>query len=112
MKGIKNIIYEFNGICIFNISLDNNHIIYKDVSGTITKDKMIEYIRNLYGIINGWDEEYISTKLIDNSNWELEIIFTNGNKKQYRGKSEYPYNFEAFERLNQELINEVLNGKI
>ena len=45
-------------------------------------------------------KEYINTKLIDNSNWKLAIIFTNGNKKQYRGKSSYPYNFEAFESLN------------
>ena len=48
--------------------------------------------------------------MIDGSSWSLSIIYSNGNKKEYSGKSSYPNNFEAFERLNQKLIDEVQNG--
>ena len=70
----------------------------------------VEYLRNLFCIIDSWNKEYINTKMIDGSSWSLSIIYSNGNKKEYSGKSSYPNNFEAFERLNQKLINEVQNG--
>lgn len=112
MKGIKSIIYELNNQSLIISFGETNNVLYKDISGTISNDKLLEYLRKLYGIINDWKEEYINTKLIDNSTWKLSIIFIDGNKKEYIGKSSYPYNFEVFERLNQELIEEVLNGKI
>ena len=112
MKGIKSIIYEFNGQSLVISLGETNNVSYKDTSGTTTEEKMLEYLRKLYGITSNWKEEYINTKLIDSSNWKLSIIFTDGNKKEYRGKSSYPYNFESFERLNQELIDEVLYGQV
>lgn len=45
--------------------------------------------------------------MTDNSSWNLSIIYSNGGKKEYRGKLCYPNNFEVFERLNKELIDEV-----
>ena len=49
--------------------------------------------------------------MIDGINWDLSIIYYDGNKKEYRGRANYPNNFEAFERLNKKLINEVQNGQ-
>lgn len=110
MKGIKSIIYEIDDQTLFINRGERNQIIYKDISSIISEEKILEYLRNLFCIIDGWSKEYINTKIIDGSNWKLSIIYSNGNKKQYRGKSNYPNNFEALVRLNQKLIDEVKNG--
>ena len=110
MKSIKSIIYEIDGQnLVINIG-DKNQIKYKDISSIISEEKVYEYLRTLFSIIDNWNKEYINTRIIDSGNWKLSIIYSNGNKKEYSGKSSYPNNFEAFERLNQKLINEVQNG--
>lgn len=110
MKGIKSIIYEIDSQ-ILNINLGEKiQIKYKDISIIISEEKIFEYLRNLFSIINDWNKEYINTRIIDGGNWKLSIINSNGNIKEYIGKSSYPNNFEAFERLNQKLIEEVQNG--
>ncbi len=110
MKGIKSIIYEIDGKnLVINIG-DKNKIKYKDISIIISEEKTFEYLRNLFCIIDSWNNEYINTRMIDGSSWNLSIIYANGNKKEYIGKSNYPNNFEAFERLNQKLIDEAQNG--
>ena len=40
----------------------------------------------------------------------MEPVLKIESLKKYYGKSSYPTNFEAFERLNQKLIDEVQNG--
>ena len=110
MKDIKSIIYEIDGQTLsINIG-KKSQIKYKDISIIISEEKTFEYLRNLFCIIDSWNKEYINTKTIDGSNWKLSIIYSNGNKKEYSGKASYPNNFEAFERLNQKLIDEVQNG--
>lgn len=110
MKGIKSIIYEIDGQTLsINIG-EKSQIKYKDISIIISEEKTFEYLRNLFCIIDSWNKEYIDTRMIDGSSWNLYIIYSNGNKKQYSGKSSYPNNFEAFERLNQKLIDEAQNG--
>lgn len=107
MKGIKSIIYEANGhTLIINIG-EKNQIIYKDILCIVSEEKIMEYLMNLFCIIDNWKKEYVNTKVIDNSNWKLSIIYSSGNKKEYKGISSYPRNFEAFERLNQKIIDEV-----
>ena len=110
MKGIKNVIYEIDGQTLSINIEEKNQIKYKDISSIISEEKTFEYLRNLFCIIDNWNKEYINTKMIDGSSWNLSIIYSNGNKKEYSGKSSYPNNFEAFERLNQKLIDEVQNG--
>ena len=110
MKGIKSIIYEIaNQTLIINIG-EKNQIKYKDISSIISEEKVFEYLKNLFRIIDNWDKEYINTRVIDSDNWKLSIVYYNDNVKEYFGKSSYPNNFEALERLNQKLINEVQNG--
>lgn len=110
MIGIKNIIYERNNET-FIISIDNeSKIQYNDILKSIDNKFVFKYLDSLYRIIDNWEKEYIDTKIIDGDSWKLSIIYINGNKKEYRGKSSYPTNFEAFERLNQKLIDEVQNG--
>ena len=110
MKKLKSIIYENNGqSLVINIG-EKSQIIYKDISSIISEEKTLEYLRNLFCIIDNWNKEYINTKMIDSSIWKLSINYSNGNKKEYIGKASYPNNFEAFERLNQSLIDEVQNG--
>lgn len=110
MKGIKSIIYEIDGQTLSINIREKSQIKYKDISIIISEEKTFEYLRNLFCIIDSWNKEYIDTRMIDGSSWNLYIIYSNGNKKQYSGKSSYPNNFEAFERLNQKLIDEAQNG--
>jgi len=110
MVDIKSIEYENNEKkLIINIS-DKIQILYKDILNIIDDQLLFKYLENLFCIIDDWEKEYINTKMIGGNNWKLSIAYMNGNKKEYSGKSSYPTNFEAFERLNQKLINEVQNG--
>lgn len=110
MIGIESIIYEINSqSLVINID-EKSQIEYRGISSIISKEKTLEYLEKLFCIIDNWDKEYINTNMVDGSSWKLCISYSNGDKKEYRGRSSYPNNFEAFERLNQELINEVQNG--
>ena len=110
MRSIKSITYEINGRTLSINIREKIQIKYMDISSIISEEKVFEYLKNLFSIIDNWDKEYINTRIIDSNNWKLSIIYSNGNEKEYRGKSSYPNNFEAFERLNQELIDGVKNG--
>lgn len=110
MIGVKNIIYEKNNKK-FIISINNeSKIQYNDILKTIDNILVFKYLDSLYRIIDDWKKEYINTRIIDGDNWKLSMTYINGNKKEYYGKSSYPTNFEAFERLNQKLIDKVQNG--
>lgn len=110
MKDIKSIIYEINNRTL-SINIGEKNIIkYNNILNIISEEKIFEYLMNLFRIIYNWNEKYIDISVIDGNNWKLSIIYSNGNKKEYIGKSSYPNNFEAFERLNRKLIDEVQNG--
>ena len=101
MRSIKSITYEIDGLTLSINIREKIQIKYMDISSIISEEKVFEYLKNLFSIIDNWDKEYINTRIIDSNNWKLSIIYSNGNEKEYRGKSSYPNNFEAFERLNQ-----------
>lgn len=107
---IKSIVYENNDQNLIINIRDKSQILYKDILNIIDNQLISKYLENLFCIIDDWEEEYINIKMINGNNWKLSIVYTNGNKKEYSGKSSYPTNFEAFERLNQKLINEVQSG--
>lgn len=110
MKDVKSIVYEIDGqILSINIG-EKSQIKYGNILSVISKEKLFKYLEELLCIIVNWDDEYINTNVIDGSNWKLSIIYFNDNKKEYRGKSSFPNNFEAFESLNQKLIKDVQNG--
>lgn len=104
---IKSIIYENNNqTLIINIGY-KNEIKYKDILGTLSNEKIYEYLKNLFCVINNWNPVYINNYVIDGGGWKLSILYDNGKKKEYSGKADYPSNFEVFEMLNQKLIEEV-----
>ena len=110
MIGVKSIIYEKNNKkLIINIDKESK-IQYNDILKSLDNILVFKYLDSLYRIIDDWQKEYINMKIIDGDRWKLTITYINGNKKEYYGKSSYPTNFEAFERLNQKLIEEVQNG--
>ena len=78
-----------------------------DFSKTINNEIIFKYLTSLFSIINNWENEYVDTKIIDGETWKLSITYLDGYKKEYLGKSKLPFNFEALERLNKKLINEV-----
>ncbi len=110
--GVKCIIYEKNNKKLIISINKESKIQYNDILKTINNTLVFKYLESLYRIIDKWQKEYINTGIIDRANWKLSILYTNGSKREYYGKSSYPTNFEAFERLNQKLIDEVQNEQI
>ena len=113
MIDIKSIVYEKNGICLLKINIDNeNKFFYNGISKVINNEVVFEYLKNLFNIIDGWKNEYIEISVIDGDSWKLAISYKNGNIVEYKGRSNYPSNFEAFERLNEKLISEGIGGHV
>lgn len=110
MLGIKSVIYQKNGINLTIIIKEISKIIYRDISATIDNELVLEYLRTLFCIIDEWKTEYIDTRAMDIDSWRLSIIYIDGSRREHCGKSNYPINFEAFERINLKLISEVQNG--
>lgn len=109
--GVKCIIYEKNNrSLVIDINNEESKIQNNDISKSTDNKFVFKYLNSLYRIIDGWQKEYIDTRIIDGDSWKLSITYINGSKQEYYGKSCYPTNFEALERLNQELIDEVQNG--
>ncbi len=110
MFGIINITFEKNSksLNILNICVDNkSSILYKEDLKTIDDMVVLNYLESFSCIVDGSEMEYIDTKLIEGDYCNLSITYIDGSKKEYSGKVNYPVNFEAFESLNQKLINEV-----
>lgn len=107
MIGVKSIYYEKNNQELIITINEESKIKYNDIIKSVDNKILFKYLSTLYGIIDNWQNEYIDYQFIDGDNWKLIITYTNGNRKEYFGKSSYPSNFEAFESLNQSLISEV-----
>lgn len=107
MIGVKSVIFERNNqSLIINIG-NESKVSYKDITKIADDEEILKYLESLFRIIEHWKEEYIDTKMIDGDDWRLSIIYLDGNKKEYYGKADFPTNFEALERLNQKLVDEV-----
>lgn len=110
MKGIKQIIYQYNnGSLIISIENDKSKIQNNDTLLFVDNKLIFNYLDSLYRIIYNWKKEYNNMGLIDGSSWKLSITYENDNIEEYSGMSNYPTNFEAFERLNHKLISEAQN---
>ena len=110
MIGVKSITFERNGKSLNIYIGDKTEIVYKDISKTIYSNIVFKYLESLFFIINSWQKKYVYARAIGGEYWKLSITYVDDSKKEYYGKSDYPNNFEAFERLNQKLISEVQNG--
>ena len=107
--GVKNIVYENNDKYLI-ISINKESTIkYNDMLIQVDNHIISNYIDTIIRITNNWQKEYNDSTLIDGNNWKLTITFIDGYKKEYMGNTSHPQNFEALERLIQELIEEVLD---
>ena len=106
MQGIANVIY-IRGNETISINVNDSAIFYRDTTIEIDRERIFNYLETLFRITNRWQKEYYALDTIDGDSWELLINYNNGKIKKYTGHANYPNNFEALERLNQELVNEV-----
>lgn len=105
MLGIENIIYENNND-IFYIDVSKKTLSYMNIKKEISENTIFNYLDKLFRIIDIWEEEYSDFQIIDKNSWKLLINYQDGRIKKHFGNSDYPFNFEAFEKLNQNLIRE------
>ena len=103
MLGIKSITYE-NKNGVFNINVNEKMISYMNTKQEISENTIFKYLERLFRIIDIWQEEYPSSNVISGDSWKLLIDYTDGRTKKYSGHSNLPLNFEAFQRLNQDII--------
>ena len=72
----------------------------------ISNEQVIHYIDQLFRIIDGWESEYIETRIIDGIAWELQVTYLDGNKECYKGRNDFPNNFEYLDKIKNELVLE------
>lgn len=106
MIGVKSIIFERDNQSLIIKIEDESKILYQDISKIVNNKVIDKYLESLFKIISDWKMEYINTQVMGGSYWKLDIIYLDGETKEYYGRSEFPNNFEALERLNQKLIEE------
>lgn len=107
MLGIKNIEYK-NKNGIFQINIKDRTLCYMNIKQEISQNTIFNYLERLFRIIDTWQEEYSNANIIGSDNWQLLIDYTDGRRKKYSGYSNLPSNFEAFQRLNQDLVKGVI----
>ena len=102
----------------FRLELTNKENIIKYIGNrryeqkpvvNIVKDELVEkFLDKLFRIIDSWKEEYIDNSMVDGTEWQLQITYTDGDKKYYRGKNGFPSNFESIDRIKYEIIEEIM----
>lgn len=66
-----------------------------------------EYLDKLIRVIDDWKEKYENQYVIDGIEWNLQINFQDGTKRYFKGKNDFPDNFEYLNKVNNELINKI-----
>jgi len=66
-----------------------------------------EFISKFFGIINGWNKQYVDNNIIDGIEWQLQIKFKDGTVQKYKGKNAFPENFSKLDELKNEIIDEI-----
>ena len=63
-----------------------------------TKDEFLDGIRELH--IGEWRTSYMNSDVLDGTQWELTVEFTDGHKPfKTGGSNAYPYNLDALQEL-------------
>ena len=81
-----------------NVMLDveNTHILKPSnlpVYFPFTKEEFVEGLKDLH--MGEWKKDYTELLILDGTQWELEIQYTNGRRPvRISGSNAYPYNFE------------------
>lgn len=62
------------------------------------KEEFLDGLRNLH--IGEWRTDYMNPNILDGTQWELEIVFSDGHKPfKTGGSNAYPYNFGELQEL-------------
>ena len=70
----------------------------REIALSLTKTEFLNRLRELH--IEGWKSKYIDPDILDGTQWELEIYFSDGYKPvTIAGSNAYPDNFAELERL-------------
>lgn len=72
----------------------------------ISNKQVIQYLDQLFRIIDGWSNEYINNSIIDGIAWKLQITYLDGSKECYKGKNDFPNNFEYLDKIKNEIIGD------
>lgn len=117
LKNIKTVIYEknftFSNKEYFQLDIyeDRNVLKYNDSNNTkiknVNDDLAMQYVEQLFRIIDGWKNMYENNAILDGVIWKLEITYKNGETKHYYGKNEFPSNFECLDKIKNEMINKI-----
>lgn len=68
------------------------------VTHDLSKEDFFKELQELH--IGEWDSDYTNHNVLDGTQWELEIDFSDGNRPvKIYGSNEYPYNFKALTEL-------------
>ena len=74
------------------------HSKVREIALSLTKTEFLNRLRELH--IEGWKSKYIDPDILDGTQWELEIYFSDGYKPvTIVGSNAYPTNFAELERL-------------
>lgn len=74
------------------------HSEVREIALSLTKTEFLNRLRELH--IEGWKSKYIDPDILDGTQWELEIYFSDGYKPvTIAGSNAYPTNFAELERL-------------
>lgn len=120
IKNIQKIIYEKNNALSIKewieLDVEKSKLKYKKNNkkikiDNISNELIIKYLDQLLRTIDGWKKEYINQNCLDGMIWKLTVIYRNGEKIEYIGKNEFPYNFEHLEKIEYQLINKIMEKK-
>ena len=74
------------------------HSEVREIALSLTKMEFLNRLRELH--IESWKSKYIDPDILDGTQWELEINFSDGYKPvNIAGSNAYPDNFAELERL-------------
>lgn len=74
---------------------------------SISNERVMHFIDNLFRIIADWERKYVDISSLDGTEWQLLIKLSN-EEEEYWGNNIFPNNFEALDRLMNEIIEAVV----
>lgn len=105
ISNISTITFTYGGYFLgrdkYVIHLKDNRItIQKYDFETLIEEKEIDKVEWMDEFkilhIGEWNSNYDCLDILDGIQWNLEIIYLNGKKKNFYGSNQYPYNFHDF----------------
>lgn len=94
-------------INLFEYTINKNKIKAENINNKL----VIQFIDDLFRIIDDWKSNYENSNLIDGTEWNLQIMYRNGKIQSYSGRNNFPNNFECIEKIKSKLIDSIWGEK-